>query len=106
MKQPTESSLNLARLIGRDLVTVGLVPLILSFVILASALSVVYITHDTRQQIVKQEQLLTEREGYDVEWRNQILEENSLAEHSRIERLAETELKMQRPSADSEVVIQ
>lgn len=106
MKQPTESSLNLARLIGRDLVTVGLIPLILTFAILGSALGVVYITHQTRQQIVEQEQLLTEREGYDVEWRNQILEENSLAEHSRIERLAETELKMQRPSADSEVVIQ
>lgn len=104
MKQ-TESSMNLASLIGRDLVTVGLVPLILAFVILLSALSVVYVTHESRQLIAQQEKLLMQRENYDVEWRNQILEENSLAEHSRIERLAETELKMQRPSVNNEIVI-
>ncbi|MEC6815686.1 cell division protein FtsL [Photobacterium toruni] len=103
--KPTESSMNLASLIGRDLVTVGLVPLILAFTILISALSVVYITHESRQLIAQQEKLLMQRENYDVEWRNQILEENSLAEHSRIERLAETELKMQRPSVDNEIVI-
>ncbi|CEO38064.1 cell division protein FtsL [Photobacterium kishitanii] len=103
--KPTESSMNLASLIGRDLVTVGLVPLILAFTILISALSVVYVTHESRQLIAKQEKLLMQRENYDVEWRNQILEENSLAEHSRIERLAETELKMQRPSVDNEIVI-
>ncbi|WP_231579404.1 cell division protein FtsL [Photobacterium iliopiscarium] len=97
--------MNLASLIGRDLVTVGLVPLILAFTILISALSVVYVTHESRQLIAKQEKLLMQRETYDVEWRNQILEENSLAEHSRIERLAETELKMQRPSVDNEIVI-
>lgn len=101
----TDSSLNLASLIGRDLVTVGFVPLVLTIVILISALSVVYVTHESRQLIVQQEKLLTQRENYDVEWRNQILEENSLAEHSRIERLAETELKMQRPSVDNEIVI-
>ncbi|SMY36758.1 Cell division protein FtsL [Photobacterium malacitanum] len=101
----TESSMNLASLIGRDLVTVGLVPLILTFAILISALSVVYVTHESRQLIAQQEKLLMQRENYDVEWRNQILEENSLAEHSRIERLAETELKMQRPSVDNEIVI-
>ncbi|KAE8176711.1 MULTISPECIES: cell division protein FtsL [Photobacterium] len=103
--KPTESSMNLASLIGRDLVTVGLVPLILAFAILLSALSVVYVTHESRQLIAQQEKLLMQRENYDVEWRNQILEENSLAEHSRIERLAETELKMQRPSVDNEIVI-
>ncbi len=37
---------------------------------------------------------------------NQILEENSLAEHSRIERLAEDEMQMHRPSRDSEVIVQ
>ncbi|WP_163923291.1 cell division protein FtsL [Photobacterium sp. Alg240-V54] len=103
--KPTESSMNLASLIGRDLVTVGLVPLILAFAILISALSVVYVTHESRQLIAQQEKLLMQRENYDIEWRNQILEENSLAEHSRIERLAETELKMQRPSVDNEIVI-
>ncbi|GAB3523217.1 cell division protein FtsL [Photobacterium alginatilyticum] len=101
--EPTES---LARLIARDLVSVGRVPSVLLVLVLASALGVVLITHHSRQLIAQQEQLLIERDQLDIEWRNQILEENSLSEHSRIERLAEKELEMNRPSRDSEVVVQ
>ncbi|ELR66376.1 Cell division protein FtsL [Photobacterium marinum] len=101
--EPTD---NLARQIARDLVSVGRVPLILLVLVLISALGVVLITHHSRQLIAQQEQLLIERDQLDIEWRNQILEENSLAEHSRIERLAEKELEMKRPSVDSEVVVQ
>ncbi|MGF1713680.1 cell division protein FtsL [Photobacterium chitinilyticum] len=101
--EPTES---LARLIARDLVSVGRVPSVLLVLVLVSALGVVLITHHSRQLIAKQEQLLIERDQLDIEWRNQILEENSLAEHSRIERLAEKELEMKRPSRESEVIVQ
>jgi len=106
MTQEPELSSNLARLIARDIVSVGRVPAILSICILISALAVVYITHQSRQLIAQQELLLIERDQLDIEWRNQILEENSLAEHSRVERLAETELEMKRPSASSEIVVQ
>lgn len=106
MNQEPELSLNLARLIARDIVSVGRVPAILSIMILISALAVVYITHQSRQLIAQQERLLIERDQLDIEWRNQILEENSLAEHSRVEQLAETELEMKRPSASSEIVVQ
>lgn len=105
MTQDPELSSNLARLIARDIVSVGRVPAILSVFILISALAVVYITHQSRQLIAQQELLLIERDQLDIEWRNQILEENSLAEHSRVERLAETELEMKRPSASSEIVV-
>ncbi|MGF1870671.1 cell division protein FtsL [Photobacterium indicum] len=97
---------NLARLIARDIVSVGRVPAILLILILMSALAVVYITHQSRQMIAQQEQLFIERDQLDIEWRNQILEENSLAEHSRVERFAEEEIDMKRPSAKNEIVVQ
>jgi cell division protein FtsL len=97
---------NLARLIARDIVSVGRVPAILLILILISALAVVYITHQSRQMIAQQEQLFIERDQLDIEWRNQILEENSLAEHSRVERFAEEEIDMKRPSAKNEIVVQ
>ncbi|ARR50224.1 cell division protein FtsL [Photobacterium damselae subsp. damselae] len=104
-KKETEASINLSKLIGKDLITVGCVPLVLAICILASALGVVLITHQSRQLISQQEQLLSQRDQLDIEWRNQLLEENALAEHSRIERLAEQELKMERPTTTNEVVI-
>ncbi|MGF1876075.1 MULTISPECIES: cell division protein FtsL [Photobacterium] len=97
---------NLARLIARDIVSVGRVPAILLILILMSALAVVYVTHQSRQMIAQQEQLFIERDQLDIEWRNQILEENSLAEHSRVERFAEEEIDMKRPSAKNEIVVQ
>lgn len=97
---------NLARLIARDIVSVGRVPAILLILILMSALAVVYVTHQSRQMIAQQELLFIERDQLDIEWRNQILEENSLAEHSRVERFAEEEIDMKRPSAKNEIVVQ
>ncbi|MCW8330478.1 cell division protein FtsL [Photobacterium sp. SDRW27] len=106
MSSAPEPSENLAGLIARDLVSVGRAQSVLLVLVLISALGVVLVTHHSRQLIAQQEQLLIERDQLDIEWRNQILEENSLAEHSRIERLAEKELEMKRPSRDSEVVVQ
>ncbi|KLV06212.1 cell division protein FtsL [Photobacterium aquae] len=105
MKQRPEPTDNLALLIGRDLLCVGKIPSVLLVLVLISALGVVYITHQSRQLIAQQEQLLIERDQLDIEWRNQILEENSLAEHSRVERLAEKEMDMKRPSREDEVIV-
>ena len=49
--------------------------------------------------------LLTERDGLENEWRNLLLEQNSLAEHSAIESNAEKQLNMTRPDANSEIII-
>ncbi|MDV5170894.1 cell division protein FtsL [Photobacterium rosenbergii] len=105
MNQQPEPTDNLAQIIGRDLISVGRIPLIMLVLVLISAMGVVLITHHSRQLIAQQEQLLIERDQLDIEWRNQILEESSLAEHSRIERLAEQEMEMQRPSRDSEIIV-
>ncbi|WP_285892398.1 cell division protein FtsL [Vibrio intestinalis] len=96
---------NLAKIIAVDLLTVGKLPLFMLMVIFASAMGVVFTTHHTRQAISDKDQALVERERLDNEWRNLLLEETALAEHSRVQEFAKQELEMKRPDADKEVVI-
>lgn len=80
-----------------------------SYVLLAlvvvSAFSVIYYTHVNRQTTSELEQLFTRRDELDIEWRNLLLEQNSLAEHSAIESKANKLLNMKRPDAKSEIII-
>ena len=96
---------NLAKLIGRDLITVGRFPLGMLFLIFVSAMGVVFITHHTREAVTQKDQALVERERLDNEWRNLLIEETALAEHSRVQAMAKQELEMKRPDSDKEVVI-
>ncbi|NOH71433.1 cell division protein FtsL [Vibrio pectenicida] len=96
---------NLAKLIALDLVTIGRIPLLVLTLIFASAMAVVFTTHHTRQAITEKDLALQERERLDNEWRNLLLEETALAEHSRVQEIAKDELQMKRPDADKEVVI-
>lgn len=78
---------------------------VLLVLVVFSALSVVYFTHVNRQTTSELEVKLTERDELDIEWRNLLIEQNSLAEHSAIEIKASKMLEMKRPDANSEVVI-
>lgn len=78
---------------------------VLLLLVVFSAFSVVYFTHLNRQSTSQLEDLLTERDVLDVEWRNLLLEQNSLAEHSAIESEAERKLQMVKPTAENEVII-
>jgi len=78
---------------------------VLLITVVVSAFSVVYFTHLNRQSTSALEILLTERDELDIEWRNLLLEQNSLAEHSAIESKAGKLLKMKRPTAKTEVII-
>ena len=102
MSKPTP---NLAKLIALDIITVGRVPLLVLILIFASAMGVVFTTHHTRQAITEKDQALQERERLDNEWRNLLIEETELAEHSRVQEIAKDELQMKRPDSDKEVVI-
>jgi len=86
--------------IRRHLVIYGVLLLVL-----ISAFSVIYFTHLNRQTTSKIEVLLTERDALENEWRNLVLEQNSLAEHSAIESSAEKLLNMARPDTSSEIII-
>ncbi|CAK4069364.1 MULTISPECIES: cell division protein FtsL [Vibrio] len=102
----SKSAPNLAKIIALDLITVGRVPLVLLVLIFASAMGVVFTTHHTRQAITEKDQALMERERLDNEWRNLLLEETALAEHSRVQAVAKQDLEMMRPESDKEVIIQ
>ncbi|CED70485.1 cell division protein FtsL [Aliivibrio wodanis] len=105
MSQNSLSSSNLTKMIGLDLFGVGRLHAILLFIIFVSAISVVLATHNTRQMTVKRENLLLEKDILDGEWRNLILEESALAEHSRVQLRSVQELDMERPAPDKEVII-
>lgn len=97
---------NLAKVIIKDLFSIGLVPLLLLVVIVVSAMTVVFVTHQTRTEITYKENAMRMRDQLDNEWRNLILEETALSEHSRVQDEAEKELEMHRPDADKEIVIE
>jgi len=78
---------------------------LLLIMVVISAFSVIYFTHLNRQTTSGLEILLTERDELDIEWRNLVLEQNSLAEHSTIETKARKLLQMKRPNINSEVII-
>ncbi|WP_105900695.1 cell division protein FtsL [Vibrio gangliei] len=100
-KQPP----SLIRSIWTDLISVGRVPLILLLLIFISSIAVVLTTYNTRHQITLRDELLENREKLDSEWRNLILEENALAEHTRVQKVAIKDLDMKRPDSDKEVVV-
>jgi len=83
----------------------NIIVLLLLMLVGVSAFYVIYFTHLHRQTTSNFENLLVERDELDIEWRNLLLEQNSLAEHSAIESKAAKKLNMKRPDAKSEVII-
>ncbi len=67
-----------------DLLRNDKVPLILLVAVLVSAVFVVTTVHYTRLLTAEREQLILEQATLDIEWRNLILEENSLGDLRRI----------------------
>lgn len=95
---------SLLQVIGKDLRRLrGL--LVLSLLVLSTALMVVYMSHLNRELMAEREQLLQQRDALDVEWRHLVIEQSALAEHSRIEQLAQRNLSMQRPGDAQEVLV-
>jgi cell division protein FtsL len=90
--------------IWHDLIRYSLTYVLLLLVV-ASAFAVVYYSHVNRQTTSDLEVLLTEKDTLNTEWRNLLLEQNSLAEHSAIESKSKKLLQMKRPDVKSEVII-
>ncbi|MEY4922701.1 MAG: cell division protein FtsL [Pseudomonadota bacterium] len=99
---------SLVGVIGGDLIRNAKIPLILLVAVLVSAVLVVTTAHRTRLLTAEREQLVLERDALDIEWRNLILEENALGDHSRVGSIAADKLKMQHvdPSQENIVVKQ
>ncbi|OZI15359.1 cell division protein FtsL [Sodalis-like symbiont of Philaenus spumarius] len=96
---------NLIGIIGSDLLRHGKLPLLLLIAVLVSAVLVVTTTHQTRRLTVEREQMVLEEQALDIEWRNLILEENALGDHSRVERIATEKLQMQHVDPSQENIV-
>ncbi|ALO35991.1 cell division protein FtsL [Colwellia sp. MT41] len=90
--------------IWQDIVRFSVTYILLIFVVM-SAFAVIYYSHINRQTTSDLEVLLTLKYELDIEWRNLLIEQSSLAEHSAIESKAKKLLGMKRPDRDSEVIV-
>ena len=98
---------SLPAVIAGDILRHGKLPIVLAVAVLISAIFVVTTAHKTRLLTAQREQLVLERDALDIEWRNLILEENALGDHSRVERTATEKLQMQHVDpAQENIVVQ
>lgn len=90
-----------------DLIGHNKLSFLLLVLVIFSAIGVVVTTHKTRLLTAEREQRVLERNALDIEWRNLILEENALGDHSRVEATAIEKLKMQHiDPAQEKIVVQ
>jgi len=90
--------------IWQDIVRYSVTYILLICVVI-SAFSVIYYSHINRQTTSELEVLLSKKDELNIEWRNLLLEQSSLAEHSAIESKATRLLGMKRPNGNSEVIV-
>lgn len=104
MSNSTQTNFNLVSIILTD-VTRHPVRVLLFLMVLFSAVGVILGTHHNRQLTIAKEKLMAERDDLDVEWRNLVLEQSALTEHTRIESRVKKQLGMYRPTPVEEVVV-
>lgn len=98
------NNISLHRLIGQDWREQKWLVLLL-LACISSALVVVHFAHLNRQLTIAQDLLYQQRDQLDIEWRNLLLEQRALAEHSRVEDIARNQLQMIRPAAEQDVAV-
>lgn len=98
------SGIRLSQIIVQDIVRHKWVAVLLVAAI-GSALAVVELTHQNRQLTIAQDKLLQQRDAFEVEWRNLLIEQRALSEHSRVEELAQQQLQMTRPIGPQDIVV-
>ena len=74
-----------------------MLPLVLSLLVVASALYVIRVKHDNRSLTTEIERARLERERMQMEWSQLQLEEAALSHHARIENAARAQLGMAEP---------
>lgn len=86
---------------GRRHLRLGL----LIMAVLLSALTVIYIKHETRKLFIEAQQLQKERDELQTEWGQLQLEQSTWATHVRVESLARTKLDMLLPPPETMVIV-
>lgn len=79
--------------------------LLLFVCIISTAFAVIYVAHANRLLTIERDDLLSQRDQIDIEWRHLQIEQTALTEHSRVERIASQRFGMVRPEGEQEVLI-
>ncbi|ALP43611.1 cell division protein FtsL [Aeromonas schubertii] len=99
-----EERINLSREILSDLGR-HKIQLFLILAVLVTAFASILVTNMTRSTTSRYNELMAERDSLEIEWRHLLLEQSTLAEHSRVAALAMEKLQMARPIVTTEKVI-
>ncbi len=78
---------------------------VLLFVVVSTAVAVVYSKHQARKLFVELQSLGNERDDMDIEWGQLQLEQSTLTTHGQVERAAREQLGMVSLSADNMVIV-
>ncbi len=79
--------------------------LLLVFVVIGSALTVVYTKHESRKLFIQLQSLKKEQDKMDIEWGRLQLEQSAWETHGRVEHIARKKLGMHMPSSGEVVII-
>ena len=83
----------------------GWIVAVLGGCVVASALSVVWVKHESRKLFVTLQGLERTRDDLNVEWGRLQLEQSTWATHGRIEAVARDQLDMKLPQAEAIVLV-
>ena len=81
------------------------VTVVLWLLVLVSALSVIYVTHISRDAFIESQELHELSQNYDVEWGRLLIERSNSSSIARLESIASSKLHMQVPDANRVVVL-
>jgi len=79
--------------------------MLLLLALMASAIAVVQLKHETRQRFAELQALQTQRDALNVEWGQLLLEEGAWSQHRRVEVLARTRIGMSVPDPRNVAVV-
>lgn len=83
----------------------GLIGALLVAALVASAIGVVYVKHQSRRLFAESQELLREADRLNVEWNMLQLEQAAWSAHGRIEQVARDRLQMRMPRRVDAVIL-
>lgn len=106
VRRGLSNTLNLSQRIFQSLCQTHVaITLVLVLVLIASAIGVVISAHENRRLFNSLSELHTQRDDYQREWSQLLLEQSALSAHSRIERIAGEQLGMVVPGRNNIVLV-
>lgn len=79
--------------------------MLLGVIVVVSAIIVAHQTHQLRQATMAFKKLQDEQTALDLQWQKLRLEQSALADHSRVEKLAQKKLQMKHTDTEDEIIM-